>query len=439
MRDLFMCLNQNEIKNNNPIMPLINIIIPTRERADTLYWTIKTCLNQNYDNYKIWISDNCSTDNTAEIVHNFNDPKITYLKTPKRLSMSHNWEFALDHIESGYVTFLGDDDGLVPDTLINIAYIIKKHNIDVIKCDHPYYYWPKFSMVHIRGVLKARLQKNYFFIDSQKALNHTAKKLNNTLPGFYFGESIPILYHGGIASMDIINKIKQRDTTFFHSAIPDYYSGLILAGEIDKYIFCRYPFAIGGDSHHSTGASNYFRSDKEKSISVKNFFSEDNIPFHPNIREVHTTAMIIAETLLQANIQNPKIPKPDIKMVLKKSVEEALSKPDKNAYKETINATKNVAKINGLTEYCEKIIKKNKYVIKSINKPIFGYNYFSKTITLNTIDYFSNIYEASLLLSNFINEKPVYRPYFKTLIIKYLIIVLRILIKKIKHIINLKY
>ncbi|MBW8049757.1 MAG: glycosyltransferase family 2 protein [Cytophagales bacterium] len=417
-------------------MPLINIIIPTRERADTLYWTIKTCLNQNYNNYKIWVSDNCSTDNTAEIVHNFNNPKIIYLKTPKRFSMTHNWEFALDHIESGYVTFIGDDDGLVPDTLINIAYIIKKHHIDVIKCDPTVYHWPKSSMEHRRGVLYARLLKSYFFIDSQKALNHTAKKLEITLPGFRMGKCIPILYHGGIASMDIINKIKQRDTTFFHSSIPDCYAGMILAGEVDKYIFCHYPFAICGISHHSSSMSNYFRNDKEKSASVKKFFSENNMPFHPNIKEVDTWAMVIAETLLQANEQNPKIPTPDIKMVLKKSVEEALLKPDKISYQKTINATKNVAKINGLTEYCEKIIKKNKYVINSINKPISGFNYFPKTITLDTIDYFSNIYEASLLLSNFINKKPVYRSYFKTLIIKYLVIGLRIL-KRIKHIIYL--
>ena len=56
----------------------LSIIIPTRERSDTLFFTIKTIIEQDYDNYELIISDNASQDNTYEIVKNFKDKHIIY-------------------------------------------------------------------------------------------------------------------------------------------------------------------------------------------------------------------------------------------------------------------------------------------------------------------------------------------------------------------------
>jgi len=54
-------------------MPKFSIVIPTRNRAYTLYYTLKTCLNQyDFDDYEIVVSDNCSEDNTAEMIKELN-------------------------------------------------------------------------------------------------------------------------------------------------------------------------------------------------------------------------------------------------------------------------------------------------------------------------------------------------------------------------------
>ena len=58
----------------------LTIIIPTRERATTLYWAIKTCLNQDYENLEVIICDNFSSDNTREVVAEFeSDKRVRYL------------------------------------------------------------------------------------------------------------------------------------------------------------------------------------------------------------------------------------------------------------------------------------------------------------------------------------------------------------------------
>ena len=92
----------NEIK--------FTIVIPTRERADTLAHTLANVVLQDYGNFQILVSDNASDDDTREVVQSFTRThnNIRYINTNQRLSMSHNWEFALSHIDDGWVIFLGE-------------------------------------------------------------------------------------------------------------------------------------------------------------------------------------------------------------------------------------------------------------------------------------------------------------------------------------------
>ncbi len=93
------------------------VIIPTRERAATLKHAIESCIAQQYENLEILISDNASEDNTRDVVHEFRDSRIRYINPGHRVSMVENFEFAFSHVQDGYVVSIGDDDGLVVDSL----------------------------------------------------------------------------------------------------------------------------------------------------------------------------------------------------------------------------------------------------------------------------------------------------------------------------------
>ena len=80
------------------------VVIPTRERCDTLEHTLRTCVMQEYTNLEIIVSDNYSQDHTREVVEYFKDSRIRYINTGKRISMSDNYEFALSHVKpNGYI------------------------------------------------------------------------------------------------------------------------------------------------------------------------------------------------------------------------------------------------------------------------------------------------------------------------------------------------
>src|SRR5262245_50223599 len=140
-------------------MQKFTVIIPTRERADTLYWTLRSCLVEEYENLTVLVSDNCSTDNTEEVVREIKDPRIKYIKTPRRLSMSDNWEFALEHVTDGYLNFIGDDDGLISNSLGIANQILTECPVDAVNSkDKAIYFWPEYVLVEGRGELQLCLR-----------------------------------------------------------------------------------------------------------------------------------------------------------------------------------------------------------------------------------------------------------------------------------------
>src|SRR5205807_10632821 len=91
-----------------------SVLIPTRERSDTLAATLKTCVNQSYANLEIIVSDNFSQDNTRDVVESFPDKRIRYTNTGKRISMSQNWGHAFSLASGEFVMYPGGDHGLLP-------------------------------------------------------------------------------------------------------------------------------------------------------------------------------------------------------------------------------------------------------------------------------------------------------------------------------------
>ena len=53
-----------------------SIVVPTCERASTLRFTLKTIIEQDYDNLQIIVSDNFSNDETKEVVQSFSDSRF---------------------------------------------------------------------------------------------------------------------------------------------------------------------------------------------------------------------------------------------------------------------------------------------------------------------------------------------------------------------------
>lgn len=251
-----------------------SVIVPTRERAEVLKSALRTVCEQDYDALTIIVSDNFSQDDTAEVVRSFDDPRIRYINTGKRLSMSHNYAFAMSHVEDGWVTILGDDDALMPGALKRVSELAAETGVEAVRSSFCKYRWP---MGGSGGRLNVPTSKG-------TEVRGSAQWLQKVLDGRAGYTDLPMLYTGGFADKRLMDIIHSRMGSYYNSCVPDVYSGVAIASITEKYLFSNEPLAIAGVSRHSTGTYHFSRMQTSDEVSpIQKFLSEENIPFHPGI------------------------------------------------------------------------------------------------------------------------------------------------------------
>jgi len=96
-------------------MPKIDIVIPTYNRSNYLKFAIDSVLKQTCQEFDLYILDNCSNDNTREVVESFSSTKVKYIVNEANLGMVGNWNRALETGGNDFLNILHDDDILEPD------------------------------------------------------------------------------------------------------------------------------------------------------------------------------------------------------------------------------------------------------------------------------------------------------------------------------------
>jgi glycosyltransferase involved in cell wall biosynthesis len=114
--------------------PLVTIGIPTYNRADGfLRDAIQSALDQSYKNVEIIVSDNCSRDNTSNLVNAFKDSRIQYYRHKVNIGANNNFNFCLNQAGGDFFHLLSDDDLIDPDFVETcISAISKSSNTGII-------------------------------------------------------------------------------------------------------------------------------------------------------------------------------------------------------------------------------------------------------------------------------------------------------------------
>lgn len=89
---------------------LVSIITPTYNCGKYIAETIESVLAQTYTNWEMLIVDDCSTDNTREIVGHFKDPRIKYYCLESNSGAAVCRNIALKLARGRWIAFLDSDD-----------------------------------------------------------------------------------------------------------------------------------------------------------------------------------------------------------------------------------------------------------------------------------------------------------------------------------------
>jgi glycosyltransferase involved in cell wall biosynthesis len=105
--------------------PSVTIGIPVYNEEKYISETIISAINQTYDNLKIIISDNCSTDNTFELINRViaNHENVTLIKQEKNIGAVENFNYLSEIANSDFFCWLGGHDILHKDFITSAVKI----------------------------------------------------------------------------------------------------------------------------------------------------------------------------------------------------------------------------------------------------------------------------------------------------------------------------
>lgn len=243
----------------------VSIVIPVRNSADTLRYTLQTCLNQQTNaDYEIVLSDNSDEGNTAvyDLYREIADERIQYYHTPFVLDLTKSFEFAYLHARGEFIASIGADDGIYPWAVqIMKDSILHMKDSNILHWDRAFYAWPGF-LSEQENMLSFKLYDNakpfvlgkYILRDS---FSDTIDNLKNSL------YSLPTCYINSGFKKKFMQELLVSIGQLWNGSNQDLATSAII---LLNNRFCYHldiPLTIAGMSGHSLGAltnsvDNYF-------------------------------------------------------------------------------------------------------------------------------------------------------------------------------------
>ena len=98
-------------------MSKVTVIIPTYNRADKIEKSIKSVLDQTYEDFTLIVVDDCSKDNTEEVVAGISDERIIYHRLDTNMGAAGARNEGAKLAQTEFIAFEDSDDIWLPDKL----------------------------------------------------------------------------------------------------------------------------------------------------------------------------------------------------------------------------------------------------------------------------------------------------------------------------------
>ncbi len=124
---------------------LVSIIMPSYNTGEYIADSINSVLSQTYKNWELIIVDDCSNDNTDEVINSFDDYRIRYYKNEKNSGAAVSRNKALRLAKGRWIAFLDSDDLWNPKKL--------QYQINFMKRNNYYFSYTKYKEIDNKGNL----------------------------------------------------------------------------------------------------------------------------------------------------------------------------------------------------------------------------------------------------------------------------------------------
>lgn len=242
-------------------MPFFSIVIPLYNKENFVQDTLKSVLNQTFQDFEIIVVDDGSTDKSAKKVKEFNNPKINYFRTENQ-GASKARNVGIQKANADYICFLDADDYWYPNHLDVLYNLI----LD----------FPEAGMYCSRYLTK---------VSDSKIIEPKFQGINNDFRGYvddYFYSSL--IYRVACTIVVAIRKSVFDDVGMFDTNISsgqdiDMWTRIVLKYKtaISDSVTAVYNFQIEGSLsktnilHKKLMNFEKFSQDEKKNLSLKKF------------------------------------------------------------------------------------------------------------------------------------------------------------------------
>jgi len=237
--------------------PLVTIGMPVYNSERHLGKSIESLLAQTYGDFVLVISDNASTDGTADICQRYvrQDARVQYFRNPVNVGMTGNFNRVFELIHTKYLKWSTVDDFWASDMLAD-AVAVMEADLSVVLC------YPKTIIVDGEGREQGRYEDKLHLMQDDPAERFLAVIENIGL----------VNHHLGLLRTDAIRRTRQFGKHV--SADTGFVAEMSLYGkffEVKKYQFYR---------RFHTESSSWNRGDEEQEARRFHAANVRRVPFN---------------------------------------------------------------------------------------------------------------------------------------------------------------
>ena len=177
----------------NIVESSVDVILPNYNKGQFLKESIESVITQTYRNWKMYIIDDHSTDNSLEILNNYSNFKnINIIKLNKNKGPSFCRNYAMRVSKSKYIAFIDSDDSWSNNKLEKQIKFMEENNFTFTYTD----YTPLFEINGKRKIKKKTFLKDYFNFETfikNSSINTTTMIISRSILGTHRFQKIKLL------------------------------------------------------------------------------------------------------------------------------------------------------------------------------------------------------------------------------------------------------
>ena len=113
---------------------MVSVIIPSYNREKTIERAVMSVLNQTYKDLELIVVDDCSKDNTVEVLKSIKDDRFKIIELEKNSGACVARNVGVENAQGDYIAFQDSDDEWLLDKLEKQMAIFEKEKVDLVFC-----------------------------------------------------------------------------------------------------------------------------------------------------------------------------------------------------------------------------------------------------------------------------------------------------------------